>query len=149
MFLRNHFHENRLEDCCTIQYYCTRRSSRLMHVREQKRDRRIRTSLVVRVRIRNSLRRLFECAIIFMKFVFENVFVSLIWFCVLLESYRNDLKSHVVIFASSRFEFIDVCKNRCNHDIRLTIASVSHSVIFWSDCLNKVIGSAKSLLPKR
>ena len=89
-------------------------SPRLMHVREQKRDRRYRTSLVVRIRIRNFFRRLSGFAILFV----------MIWFLRLLEPHRNDLKSHVVIFASSKFE-LNVCRDRCNHVIRLTIVFIS------------------------
>ena len=124
--------------------------SRLMHVREQKRDRRYRTSLVVRS---SNSQLLFENYP--NRDILREVRIrrrTCFWFWLdlrmLLEPHRNDLKSHIVIFASSRFE-LNVCKDRCNHDIRLTIAFISNrrllqSLSQWSSS-DQVVWTSHSL----
>ena len=85
-----------------------------------------------------SFRKLFEFAIFFVKFVFENVFVSLTWFCMLLESHRNDLKNHYdrdLRIQQIRIERLQKSlqsrhqTDDCFH-LKSTIASIFFSMIF-------------------
>ena len=94
MFSRSH-HENRLENCCTIQYYCIRRRfTSDARSRAETRSSKSHVTRLLEVRIRN-----FFSKIIRIRDIFREVdirkrirFIDLIFACCL--SRIEDLKSH-------------------------------------------------------